>query len=121
MAGPLSDQDLRLECARLAAVFSEGGLDRAAAAARLYRFVRRQEVLDLLHDHCRGKHAALAAEAGVSEAYVCRVFKRECPPSGKLLRLIGYQRVTAYEPIAPASSIPSHTTRDATEGQRDHA
>lgn len=101
---PLPDAELRLECARLAAIFSDGG-DRLANAEKMYRFIRGEEVLAALREHCRDKQAALAFEAGVSECYVSRVLNGERPPSDKLLSLIGYRRVTAYEPIPAEQSL----------------
>jgi predicted transcriptional regulator len=64
--------------------------------------VSHPEILKLLRQRCAGKQAALAHEAGVSEAYVSRVFAGDYPPSEKLLRLIGCRRVTAYERVDDA-------------------
>lgn len=40
MSEPISDQDLRLECARLVAVFSNGKGDQVAKTDKLFRFVK---------------------------------------------------------------------------------
>jgi hypothetical protein len=105
VASPLSDRELRLECARLAAAFCTGdGVDNAE---RLYRFISVQQstetllslgqVLDLLRIHGGGKQCALAREAALSEAYVSKVMRGEVEPSARLLTLVGCRKVIAYE------------------------
>lgn len=101
MPRDISDEELRLECARLAVLFSEGG-DPVEHAQRLYWFIRQQpsdEILNRLRKIGDGSLKAIADSAGVSQAYVCGVLKGQRPPSQKMLALIGYRRVarTIYE------------------------
>lgn len=57
------------------------------------------EMIDLLRRRSHGKQAALAFEAGVSEAHVSRVLGGKQPPGPKLLGLIGLRKVSGYEAI----------------------
>lgn len=91
----ISDEELRLECARLAAIFYDKG-DLTANAARLYSFIRQQpsdEILNRLRKVGDGSLKAIADAAGVSQAYVCGVLKGQRPPSQRMLDLIGYRRI----------------------------
>lgn len=97
----LSDEDLRLECARLAAVFTTGD-DLADNATRLYRFIRKQPEPDpvkMLRLRADGSQKRLAREAGLSEPYVSQVLNGHRVPCEKLLRLVGLKRVVRYEPM----------------------
>lgn len=99
------DEDLRLECARLAMFMTEG--DPIANAEKLYRFIRLDairpgelveeiDIIAILRRRCDRGQNALAIEAGVSECFLSHVLSGINRPGPKLLNLIGYEPVTMY-------------------------